>query len=179
MVYVFLADGFEEIEAIAPIDILRRCAINVVSVSLNDTNEVCGTHKIKFIADTTIACCNFDDAKAIVLPGGLPGADNLENNEILIKEIKKAADSGKIVAAICAAPKILGKMGLTNGKNATCYPGFENELVGAKYTDCKVVQDENIITACGPGAAFDFAFKLCEALGYSAEAEKVKKGMLV
>ncbi len=179
MIYVFLAEGFEEIEAIAPVDILRRCGAKVVTVSITDDREVKGAHGITVLADATASVCNFKDAKAIVLPGGLPGADNLENSEIVKKALISANERGAVLAAICAAPKVLGKHGLLAGKKATCYPGFESELVGAEKASCKTVICENIVTACGAGAAYEFGFAIAEALGLSAEGEKVSQGMLI
>ena len=179
MIYVFLAEGFEEMEAIAPVDILRRCGASVLTVSISEDREVKGAHGITVLADALASVCNFGDADAVILPGGLPGADNLENSELVKKAVLGANEKGAICAAICAAPKVLGKFGLLKGKKATCYPGFENELSGAETTCAKVVVSDNIITACGAGAAYDFGFTLAKELGYSAEAEKVSNGMLI
>lgn len=178
MIYVFLAEGFEEIEAMAPVDILRRCGASVLTVSITDDREVKGAHGITIKADITANLCNFEDAKAIILPGGLPGADNLENSQVVKKALLSANARGAVCAAICAAPKVLGKFGLLEGKKATCYPGFEDELLGAEKSKERVVLSENIITACGAGAAMEFGFAIADSLGLSAEAEKVKKGML-
>lgn len=179
MIYVFLADGFEEMEAIAPVDVLRRCGAQVLTVSITEDREVKGSHGIPVLADCVASVCNFDDADAVILPGGLPGADNLENSSTVKKVLLKTNEKGAICAAICAAPKVLGKFGLLNGKQATCAPGFENELTGAEKLDERVVVSNNIITACGAGAAYEFAFALAEKLGYRAEAKKVKSGMLM
>lgn len=178
MVYVFLADGFEELEALAPVDVLRRCGAKVLTVSVTDSKEVKGTHGITVLADVCGKHTNFDDAEAVILPGGLPGADNLENSEIVKKAVLDADKKGKIVAAICAAPKALGKFGILKGKRATCYPGFENELIGAEKADERVCVCENVITGCGAGAALEFSFEIAKKIGFSAEAEKVYKGML-
>ena len=179
MIYVFLADGFEEMEAIAPVDILRRCGAEVLTVSITDDRAVKGTHGISVLADILGSNCNFEDAEAVVLPGGLPGADNLENSELVKKAVLLANEKGAKLAAICAAPKVLGKFGMLSGKKATCYPGFEDELIGAEKSDEKVCVSDNIITGCGAGAAYEFGFTLAKELGYSEEALKVKKGMLV
>lgn len=179
MVYVFLADGFEEMEAIAPVDILRRCGAGVSFVSITGEKAVRGSHGIVINADFLASERNFDDIKAAVLPGGLPGADNLENSKIVQDVLKTASEKGAILAAICAAPKVLGRFGYLKGKKATCYPGFEDMLLGARYVNETVALDGNILTACGAGAAFDFGFKLAEVLGYKKEADKVKTGMLL
>ena len=115
MIYVFLADGFEEMEAIAPVDILRRCGTEVLTVSITAEREVKGTHGISVIADTLASYCNFEDADAVVLPGGLPGADNLENSKIVKEAVLLANEKGAKLAAICAAPKVLGKFGMLAG----------------------------------------------------------------
>lgn len=179
MIYVFLADGFEEMEALAPVDVLRRCGAKVLTVSINENKEVKGTHGITVLADVCGVYANFDDAEAVILPGGLPGADNLENSEIVKKAVLDANSKGAIVAAICAAPKALGKFGVLKGKKATCYPGFEDELLGAEKTDARVCVCENVITGCGAGAALEFSFEIAKKLGFGIEAEKVYKGMLV
>ena len=147
MVYVFLANGFEEIEALGTVDILRRCGLDVKTVSISDSLEVLGTHGIKVFADVLTSDVSYDDLDAIVLPGGLPGADNLENCSFVTDLVKKANADGKIVSAICAAPKILGAAGILTGVKATCYPGFEDKLIGAKVAKHHVVADKNIITA--------------------------------
>ena len=177
MTYVFLADGFEEIEALAPIDILRRASKPVTVVGVTG-KTVTGAHGIKVTADVTIDEASREDIDMIVLPGGLPGADNLQNSPEVCEYIALANNKGAFIAAICAAPKILGALGLLKGKEAICYPGFENELKGAVISDKKVVCDGNIITAAGMGVAVDFALKLVELLASSEASEKIKKGII-
>lgn len=177
MTYVFLADGFEEIEALAPIDILRRASKPVTVVGVTG-KTVTGAHGIKVTADVTIDEASREDIDMIVLPGGLPGADNLQNSPEVCEYIALANDKGAYIAAICAAPKILGALGLLKGKEAICYPGFENELKGAVISDKKVVCDGNIITAAGMGVAVDFALKLVELLASSEASEKIRKGII-
>lgn len=177
MVYVFLADGFEEIEALATVDILRRCEIDVKTVSINDTLEVCGTHGIKVIADINTEEVNKSDLDVIVLPGGLPGADNLEKCKFVTDLLQEAAKDNKIIAAICAAPKIPGVLGLLTGHKATCYPGFEARLFGARVSNKRVVCDKNFITAKGAGVSHEFAAAIATALKKGFSAKKTIKGM--
>ena len=177
MVYLFLADGFEEIEALATVDILRRSEIEVKTVSITDSLEVTGTHGIKVIADIKTDDVNEFDLEAIVLPGGLPGADNLENCKFVTDLVTKAASDGKIIAAICAAPKILGVLGLLAGVKATCYPGFEGKLFSAKITHKRLVHDKNFITAKGAGVTHEFALKIAHALKKGVCAKRALKGM--
>jgi len=176
MVYVFLAEGFEEIEAISVIDILRRCGLLVETVSISDNLLVAGAHGISVVADSYLDEVDPAKATAFVLPGGLPGSDNLQACSELEALLKQADKAGKIVAAVCAAPKILGAFGLTEGRCATCYPGYENELLGATPKEDRVVTDGHIITSRGAGTAADFAFAVAKALG--ADPEPVRKGML-
>ena len=176
MTYVFLADGFEEIEALSVVDILRRCQIEVQTVSITENKQVTGSHGIPVLADITLEQANTDTAQALILPGGLPGSDNLQSCKPLEDVLKKAAKEGRIVAAICAAPKVLGAFGLLAGKKATCYPGFEKELLGATPLTEKVVRDGNAITSRGAGTAADFAFALADALG--GNPDPIRKGML-
>ncbi len=176
MNYVFLADGFEEIEALAVVDILRRCGIETKTVSITDTLVVDGTHGVPVTADITLSEADLDAASALILPGGLPGADNLQACDKLNKALVKAFEDGRIVAAICAAPKVLGALGILDGKKATCYPGVEGQLTGATYLTDSVVRDGNLITSRGPATATCFAFALAEAQG--ADFAPVFKGML-
>lgn len=176
MVYVFLADGFEEVEAIAPVDILRRAGIEVKTVAVTPTGKsVRGAHGITVTADIEKdeVKDNFD---MIVLPGGMPGTLNLEKSPVVQKCIDSAAARGAYIAAICAAPSILGHKGLLSGKKAVCYPGFEKDLKGAKVMSSKVCKDGKIITGIGPGAAFEFGYLLAESLG--GDADDVKSGMI-
>ena len=177
MVYVFLADGFEEIEALGTVDILRRCELNVSTVSITDTLTVKGAHGISVNADILFEDVRDYEVDALVLPGGLPGADNLENCEKLIKLLKEQANEGKILAAICAAPKVFGVHGLISGIKATCYPGFEAKLVGAITKKKDVVKDRNFITAKGAGVTHVFAEAIADALGKGSVCRRAIKNM--
>ncbi len=176
MTYVFLADGFEEIEALAVVDILRRCKLAVSTVSIMGRRQVTGSHQITVTADCLIEEIDAGNGEAFILPGGLPGADHLEASATLAALLKSAFAADKIVAAICAAPKVLGALGLTKGRRATSYPGYEAALVGASYLTERVVCDGNLITSRGAGTAADFAFALAAALG--ADPKPVREGML-
>lgn len=172
---VMLADGFEEVEGLTSIDLLRRAGFDVVMVSINETVEVTGSHKVGFKADQTIADTNFDEFDMILLPGGMPGTLNLAKEPKLTEAILKFNAEGKELAAICAAPTVFGALGILEGKRACCYPGMEDGLKGAiKCTD-NVVEDGNIITSRGVGTAIDFAlciitkFKGAEAAADLAE----------
>ena len=177
MVYVFLADGFEEIEALGTVDILRRCDISVQTVSITDNLTVKGTHGISVTADILFENIREEDAEALVLPGGLPGADNLEDCKELTTLLKTKAGEGAILAAICAAPKILGLLGLLSGVKATCYPGFEAKLIGARVKHKDVVSDGNFVTAKGAGVTQNFAQAIAEKLGKGAACRRVIKNM--
>ena len=177
MVYVFLAEGFEEIEALATVDILRRCEIPAETVSISDDLFVTGTHKITVKADILKENLRKNEVDALILPGGLPGADNLENCSFVTDLLKEKAEEGKIVAAICAAPKVLGVLGLLSGRKATCYPGFEAKLVGAIVKRKNVICDKNIITSRGAGTTHEFAHAIATALGKGSVCRRVIKAM--
>lgn len=176
--YVFLADGFEEIEALAPVDVMRRAGLSVVMVSVTESLVVKGAHGIPVVADATFEEFDYADASLLFLPGGLPGATNLEAHEGLGKLlVKKSNEEGVIISAICAAPLVLGGLGLLKGKQATCYPGFEDTMAGAIYTAEKVTCDGNVFTACGPGAAWELGFAFVEHFCGVEKAEDLRKGM--
>ncbi len=177
MVYVFLANGFEEIEALTPIDMLKRAGIEVTSVSINDTVEVVGTHNIKVLADTIIDDINIENIDAVVLPGGLPGADNLRMNKKVNEFIDEANKQNKLVCAICASPRTLGEKGLLVGKKATCFPGFEKYLNGAITVDTGCVRDGNIITAKSMGKSIEFSKEIISALKNNDTAEKITQSI--
>lgn len=176
MIYVFLANGFEECEALAPIDILRRAGFDLKTVGVN-AKTVIGSHNIPVVCDVTIDEVIFENIEAIILPGGMPGTINLENNETVKKTIVYANNNDILIGAICAAPSILGHLNLLNGKNATCFPGFEEDLLGANFTNANVTQDGNIITAKGAGVAFDFGFELLSYLKDEKTANEMKLQM--
>lgn len=180
MVYVFLADGFEETEAIVPIDILRRGELDVATVGVTG-QVVTSSHGVPVVCDV-LACEILPDetCEAVILPGGMPGTLNLEKSEKVKEFILWAIENKVVIGAICAAPSILGHMGLLKDKKATCYMGFEEQLYGAETLKEQVVKDGNIITACGAGAAFDFAFELLTAITKSeAETRKNKKAIMI
>ena len=177
MVYCFLADGFEEVEAIAPIDMLRRADVEVKTVGVTG-DVIDGRHGIKVIPDIMIKDIVLDDTlEAVILPGGLPGATNLEESDDVQKAIDFAAGNGKYVCAICAAPQILGHKGLLEGKEAIAYPGFESELKGAAISDEYVVLDGQFITAKGAGVATEFGLKIVEALKSRDLADEIGKAI--
>ena len=161
-VYVFLANGFEDVEALIPVDVLRRGGVEVITVSITGDSQVVETaHNVQIVADAMIEDCDFSDADLLFLPGGMPGASNLYGHEGVRQVVLAQAKAGKKVAAICAAPAVvLAQLGILDGKRATCYPGFEQLLAKADYTADLVTVDGNITTAEGPAAAFPFAYEL-------------------
>lgn len=176
---VFFADGFEEIEALTIVDVLRRADIPTLMVSIAPGLEVSGAHGVKVMADVLLSDVDTSEAEVLILPGGQPGADNLNAREELKIQLKEFADEGKPVAAICAAPLVLGGLKLLEGKEAVCYPGFEDKLLGAKLKYDPAVKSGNIITGRGPGAALDFSLLLVEELKGKEAADSLARGMLV
>lgn len=176
MVYVFLADGFEIIEAMSPIDMLRRAKVGVTTVGVNREliTSSCG---ITVKADITSADFKFTDVEAIIIPGGMPGVLNLEKSEIVQSAIDEAVKCGALICAICAGPSILGHKGLLKGRNAICYPGFEETLEGAIISNEHVVTDGNYITAKGAGVSVDFGLEIVRKLVGADEAEAVKSAI--
>lgn len=159
-IFAFFAEGYEEVEGLAVVDIIRRAGIDVEMVSVTDKLEVMGVHNIAVVMDKTIGEIDFNDGDMIFLPGGIPGTPNLENCKVLIDNILKYNETGKKLAAICAAPSIYGKLGLLEGKKATCYPGFEEELKGANVLNEKVITDGNITTSRGMGTSMDLGLEI-------------------
>ena len=178
-IFVFLAEGFEEIEALTPVDVLRRAGLVVQTVSIMDEQVVAGAHGVPVLADKMFAEINPEDAEMILLPGGLPGATNLDAHEGLGQLISDFAKAEKPLAAICAAPLVFGNRGLLQGKKATCYPGFETYLQGAEYTAALVEKDANFITGIGPGAAMEFAFAIVERYCGIDKVNELKQGMMI
>ncbi len=181
MLYCFLADGFEEIEALATVDILRRAGVKVSTVSVNDTLFVTGSHNITVKADVLSSELKDDmgEITGAIYPGGMPGSETLSSGENTVpNEVAKYCfENNLLLCAICAAPLVLGRLGILNGKNATCYPGFENELKGASATGEKVVVDGNVITSKGPGVSADFAFAIVSKLKGEEVANDIRKAM--
>lgn len=177
-VIVPLADGFEEIEAVTIIDVLRRAGIGVTSVFLKK-NPVIGSHAIAVTADKSIDGIRSSDFDSIVLPGGMPGSSNLKEDARVVGLVREFAGSGKITAALCAAPQVLGHAGVLEGKRATCFPGFEDQMTGAIAVPDPVVRDGSVITGRGPGCAIPFALELVAALVGAGEARKLSENMQV
>lgn len=178
MYYVFLADGFEETEALAPVDIMRRAEIEVYTVGVG-AKVVTSSHQIPVVADVVDCEIGPDkDCEGIVLPGGMPGTLNLEKSATVQKFIDYCVENKLLIAAICAAPSILGHKGLLDGKKAVCFPGFEGQLGEAVVCDDAVMTDGNIITGCGAGAALKFGFEIVKYIQSEASANHFKAAML-
>lgn len=176
--YLFLANGFEDIEAIAVIDVLRRAGANLKTVSIHDTREVTSTHGVTITADATFKETDFNDACWLILPGGLPGASNLASFSPLADLLVKHNREGLFIAAICASPAlVLAPLGILDGREATCYPGFE--LRNSKQGYTPVVRDSNIITANGPASAVQFALSIAARIKGEDTAREVAEGMLL
>ena len=178
MIYMFLADGFEEVEALCPLDILRRAGLEVTTVGVGGKDVIQGAHGIIVHADIPDIMYRDSSPDMLILPGGMPGSKNLDESRIVDSALRAASRKNAYLAAICAAPMVLGKRGLLDGKNAVCFPGFEEFLKGAKVDDEKtVVRDGNIITAKGMGAAFDFGLELVKCFKNDGTAEKIKESV--
>ncbi|MBE6702055.1 MAG: DJ-1/PfpI family protein [Ruminococcaceae bacterium] len=177
MIYMFLANGFEEIEALCPLDLLRRAGLEVTTVGIGG-DTVCGSHGIVVHADMPEGMFADANPDMIILPGGMPGSKNLDESRVVDMALKAAARRGAYLAAICAAPMVLGRRGLLEGKEAICYPGFEKELAGAKLSDKKVVVDGNIITAAGMGVALEFGLTLVKLLKGEQVAAELRHAIL-
>lgn len=178
MVYIFLANGFEEIEAVTVTDLFRRAGIQVKTVSLMEDKLVYGSRGIGIEADILFREGDYERSAMLILPGGMPGTENLCNHRDLNMVLKAFYRSGKPVAAICAAPMVLGRLGILRGHEAVIYPGMEKELIGASAGEKDVVLSENIITSKGPATAMKFALKLIEILKGRERAEEVAEGLL-
>ncbi len=161
MLYMFLAEGFEETEAIASLDVIRRAGIEIKTVGVSG-REVCGSHGVKVLADIEMSEVSFENMQGVILPGGMPGTTNLQNDEEVKKCVLYCAENNLLIAAICAAPMVLGGLGLLKGKNAVCYPGFEQYLDGAKLCTDGAVSDGNIVTGKGAGASMLFGAKIVD-----------------
>ncbi|MCT4589694.1 MAG: DJ-1/PfpI family protein [Carboxylicivirga sp.] len=178
-VAILLAEGFEEVEALTPVDVLRRANVNVTTVSITDKKEVCGSHNITVLADQVFDEVNFENLDAIILPGGMPGTNNLNSHPKLKDHLLEFANDQKLIGAICAAPLILGELNLLKKKQAVCYPGFENHLNEAVISKEATVQDGNIITGNSIGAAMRFSLQLVNELCGTDVAEELARKMLV
>lgn len=177
-VSVILADGFEEVEALTVVDLLRRATIYVDTVSIMEDYTVHGAHGINVQTEDLFEEVNFVESDMIVLPGGMPGTKNLDAHAGVRRVVKGFYDEGKKIAAICAAPTVLGNMGLLKGKRVSCYPSVEKEIQGAVISGGSVTVDGNIITSRGVGTAVDFALKLIEVLSGPAKAKEIAESIV-
>lgn len=175
---IFMADGCEEIEGLTVVDIARRGKIDIDMISVFDQDYVTGSHGICFKADVKKSQADFSVYDGIILPGGMPGTRHLGADATVVSVIKDFAAQGKLVAAICAAPSVLGQNGLLKGKKATCYPGFESQDFGADMTQASVVRDGNIITAPGMGKAVDFALEILKYFTDEETACQMAEGII-
>lgn len=175
---IFLAPGYEEVEMLTVVDLLRRADISIDMVSITDTLEVTGAHNITITADTLLSNADFDSAQMLILPGGIPGTPNLLACQPLCEQLKQFARENKMLAAVCAAPTILASIGLLNGKKATCYPTEIKSLIGADYQKQQVVIDGNIITSRGMGTCIEFASAIIEKFTDRETAERIQKAII-
>lgn len=172
-VYLFLADGFEEIEALTVVDLMRRASIDITMVSVTGRKQVTGSHQIVVMTDELFEEVDFSEADLLVLPGGMPGTTHLMKHEGLDRLLTDFHGKGKALAAICAAPSVLGSKGLLEGKKAICYPGFEENLFGATIQNDSVVSDGNITTSKGMGTSIDFALSLIRSIKGEEESKRI------
>ena len=178
MVFIHLATGFEEVEALTAADLLRRAGVETALVSVTGEKTVEGAHGFRIEADMLFEDADYSDCELIVLPGGMPGTKNLAAHRGLCDKIKEFNENGRLIAAICAAPMVFGSLGLLEGKRATCYPGCEETMIGADYTKELVTIDGNIITGEGPAAAFPYAYTILEILAGKDVADQLREGMM-
>lgn len=180
MIYMFLANGFEEVEALAPLDLLRRAGCDVTTVAVGGSDTVVGAHGIAVGADIPDTMFRDSKPEMIILPGGMPGTKHLDASRTVDAALRSAANSGAYIAAICAAPMVLGKRGYLQGKAAVCFPGFEEYLEGAilQPKGVNVAVDGKIITAVGMGAAIDFGLELVEVLKGKDVASALRTAIL-
>ena len=178
MVFLFLANGFEEVEALAPLDLMRRAGVEVTTVGIGGS-LITGAHGITVKADIVdSALSTGNNIEAVVLPGGMPGATNLDASDAVDTALAAADRAGAYLCAICAAPMVLGSLGLLDGRKATCYPGFESHLTGADYTADLVPVDGNIVTGKGPAAAFPYAYTILSLFVDDETVKGIKEGMM-
>lgn len=175
---VFFAEGYEEIEALTVVDLLRRAGIETKMISITEKKQVAGSHRISVNMDITLEDVDFEQIEMIVLPGGMPGTGNLEACEPLMEQIKAFHAKGKPIAAICAAPAVFGRLGLLKGQPACCYPGMEDELTGAQVTTQPVAKGERIITSRGMGTAIEFGLAIIEYFQGGQAAEEMAKAIV-
>ena len=177
--FIHIAEGFEEIEALTIVDVLRRADIPAIMVSVTGSKEVTGAHGIKITTDILFEDADYSEAEILILPGGMPGARNLNAHKGLKNKLKAFHSSKQKIAAICAAPLVLGGLNILMGKNAVCYPGYEKELHGAQIKYDPVMKSDHITTSRGPGTALDFALTLVSELKGKNIADQLARAMLV
>lgn len=175
---ILMADGCEEIEGLTAVDILRRAGLEIVTISINNTDSVTGSHNISFQTDAIFEQVNLDEFDAIILPGGMPGTVKLGEHDGVTKAVQAFASAGKLVAAICAAPSVLGAAGILQGKRAVCHPGFEDKLTGAQVSFEPVMTDGNIITSRGMGTAIEFALAIVQYLKDEDAVDDLKQKLV-
>lgn len=176
--YIFLAEGFEMIEALTVVDMLRRAGMEIHTVSISGTEMVTSSHNVAVKADMLFEDVDFAGADMLILPGGMPGTKHLGAHKALTEQLVHFHQEGRKLAAICAAPSVLGELGILKGKRATCYPGFEDKLAGAEFVKAPAVVDGNIITGRGMGAAIDFASAIItDAMGQD-RAKEIQAGIM-
>lgn len=175
---ILMADGCEEIEGLTAVDILRRAGLEIVTISMNKTDSVTGSHNITFQTDAIFEQVNLDEFDAIILPGGMPGTVKLGEHAGVTKAVQAFASAGKLVAAICAAPSVLGAAGILQGKRAVCHPGFEDKLTGAQVSFEPVMTDGNIITSRGMGTAIEFALAIVQYLKDEDTVDDLKQKLV-
>ena len=178
MVYLFLANGFEEIEALLPLDILRRGGVDVTTVAVGGADAVIGSHGIRVGADIPDTLFRDSRPEAVILPGGMPGAENLDKSRTVETALRVTHTTGGLLCAICAAPMVLGRRGYLVGKTAVCFPGFEKELTGAEISPNRVVRDGKVITAAGMGVAMEFGLEILKTLRGVDVADKIRRAIL-
>ncbi len=177
--FVLLANGFEEIEAITPIDVLRRAGIEVTTLSIHDSKKLLGAHNVIIAADALLTDKIDESADIIITPGGMPGSRHLKESELVRKMLKKQYQEGRYIASICASPIALEASEVIKDTDFTCYPGFEGDIKSGNFVDERIVHDKKVITAKGPGVALEFSLKIVEILMGKQSAETLKKAMIV
>ena len=177
-VCMFFGTGYEEVEALAAVDVMRRAGVEVDMVSITGEKYVTSSHKVTVEMDCLFEDVNFENVKMIVLPGGMPGTTNLEACVPLMEQVEKFYEQGKMIAAICAAPSILGHRGMLKGRNACCYPSYESHVEGAEVTKNSCEVSDHIITARGMGCAVDFGLAIVEKLKGTEEAERIAESII-
>lgn len=177
--YIFLAPGYEEVEMLTVVDMVRRAKLDIDMVSITDQKEVTSSHNVTVVADKLFSEVDFSTAQMLILPGGMPGTTNLRAYEPLCKQLQAfAADGDKWVAAVCAAPTVLGDLGILDGRKATCYPSFAEKLTCGEYLEQPVVRDGHVITSRGMGTCIEFAGEIITALKDAATAEQIKTAIV-